>query len=145
MKQTSALEVGIPVVDLDRMIDFYCDVMSCQELRRAEVPAALSRGLTTGDRGYLNVWLQTPHGEVIKLMSPATPPTLTPAPTALIESTGVRYLTFYCEDIEQVLLLAQERGARLRSDRALLDGQIGVKLCFFEDPEGNVLELVEPV
>ena len=44
-----------------------------------------------------------------------------------------------------MLAAAEERGATVRSDRALLSGDIGIKMVFFEDPEGNVIELVEPV
>jgi len=143
MKQTAALEVGLSVIDLERMCDFYCQSLSCVELRRSDIPAALSSGLTVAEQGYRNLWLQTPFGEVIKLMSPPVAPT--PAPTApmLTALAGLRYLTFYCESIEEVLARAEGCGAKLRSDRQLLSGDVGVKLCFFEDPEGNVIELVE--
>ncbi|MFK7912800.1 MAG: VOC family protein [Pseudomonadales bacterium] len=143
MQQTSPLEVGIPVVDMDRMLAFYSAVLSCNETRRADIPAALSQGLTAGADGYLNVWLQTPGGEVIKLMRPPQPPRLRPVPAALSEVTGIAYLTFYCTDIAAALALAEQHGATLRSDRGLLDGSVGVKLCFFADPEGNIIELVE--
>ena len=143
MQQTSPLEVGIPVIDMERMLAFYGSVLSCEKVRRADIPAALSQGLTAAADGYLNVWLRTPGGEVIKLMRPPKAPRLRPPSTALSEITGIAYLTFYCTDIEQTLALAEQQGARLRSDRGLLDGSAGVKLCFFEDPEGNVIELVE--
>ena len=143
MQQTAPLEVGIPVVDMERMLAFYGSVLSCTETRRADIPAALSQGLTAAPDGYLNVWLQTPGGEVIKLMRPPQPPQRRPIPVALSETTGIAYLTFYCTDIAATLALAEAQGATLRSDRGLLDGSVGVKLCFFEDPEGNVIELVE--
>ncbi len=143
MQQTAALEVGIPVIDLDLMQTFYCDVLSCTELRRADIAPELSRGLTTSPEGYVNVWLQTPYGEVIKLMHPTVLPTRASATDFLTERTGVAYLTFYCSDLASVLDKAEARGAVLRSDRNLTSGDIGIKLCFFEDPEGNVVELVE--
>ena len=65
--------------------------------------------------------------------------------TFLADRTGIAFLTFYCSDLEQVLALAEQHGAVLRSDRSLLGGAIGLKLAFFEDPEGNVIELVERV
>ena len=48
-------------------------------------------------------------------------------------------------DLEGVLAKARAAGAIVRSDDSSRSGAIGVKLAFFEDPEGNVLELVEPV
>ena len=61
----------------------------------------------------------------------------------LADRTGIAFLTFYCNDIVGVLATAEQYGAVLRSERSLLDGAIGVKLAFFADPEGNVIELVE--
>jgi catechol 2,3-dioxygenase-like lactoylglutathione lyase family enzyme len=43
-----------------------------------------------------------------------------------------------------VLASAEAAGAKLRSDRGLLAESRPVRLCFFADPEGNVIELVEP-
>jgi len=145
MEQIAPLELGLPVIDLDRMYDFYCSVLSCREVRRADIPADLTQALTTGREGYLNIWLQTPNGEVIKLVRPPTPPTRQPGLESLSARTGFAYLTFYCRDLEQVLSAAEAKGAVLRSDRSLLAGSIGLKLAFFDDPEGNVIELVEPL
>ncbi|MEM1433949.1 MAG: VOC family protein [Pseudomonadota bacterium] len=145
MKQLTPMEVGIPVIDLERMLTFYCTVLGCEEVRRADIDAALSSGLTTSARGYVNVWLKTPKGEVIKLMHPSVPAQQAPRVDYLTERTGIAYLTFYCSDLNAVLEKAEAQGAVLRSDRQLLSGEIGIKLCFFDDPEGNVIELVEPL
>ena len=78
MKQTQPIETGIAVVDLDRMLDFYQTVLGCTEARRADIPPELSSQLTLATNGYVCVWLRTPGGEIIKLMSPPQPPQLTP-------------------------------------------------------------------
>ena len=145
MEQIAPLEVGIAVADLDRMLAFYAGVLSCSEVRRADIPASLTGALTSSRDGYLNVWLRTPGGEVIKLFRPPTTPVDDLPRGFLADRTGLAFLTFYCRDIEGVLARAEAHGAVLRSDRSLLDGAIGVKLAFFDDPEGNVIELVEPV
>lgn len=145
MKQITPMEVGIPVIDLEKMLAFYTSVLGCEEVRRADIDAALSSGLTTSAKGYVNVWLRTPNGEVIKLMHPAVPAQQTPRVDYLTERTGIAYLTFYCSDLDAVLSKAEAAGAVLRSDRNLISGEIGIKLCFFDDPEGNVIELVEPL
>lgn len=145
MEQIAPLEVGLPVIDMERMHDFYCRVLSFEEVRRADIPPELTQALTAGAEGYLNVWLRSPHGEIIKLVRPPQAPARSTPLEVLSERTGFGYLTFYCKDIEQVLAEAEANGAKVRSDRGLLDGRIGVKLVFFEDPEGNVIELVEPM
>ena len=143
MQQTQPMEVGLPVLDLEVMLAFYCDVLGCEEVRRADIAPELSKGLTTSAEGYVNVWLKTPHGEVIKLMHPTVPTNRAPRVDFLTERTGIAYLTFYCSNLDETLAKAEANGAVLRSDRGLTGGEIGVKLCFFDDPEGNVIELVE--
>lgn len=144
MKQTAPVEAGLCVADLDRMLAFYERALGCREVRRAEIPAALSRQIALAAHGYTCVWLKTPGGETIKLMRPQAPPAASEAPALLTERRGLAYLTFYCESIGAVLAAAEAAGATLRSDRALLDSARPVRLCFFADPEGNVIELVEP-
>lgn len=145
MQQIAPIEVGLPVIDLDRMLAFYCEVLACEEVRRADIPADLSQAIKTSASGYINVWLRTPNGEVIKLVSPPEAPQRAERLQQSSERTGFAYLTFYCSDLEDVLAAAEANGATVRSDRALLSGDIGLKMVFFEDPEGNVIELVEPV
>ena len=145
MKQTSALEVGLVVQNLDAMLAFYQEVLGCVEVRRADIPPALSAGIAVHPDGYTNVWLQTPNAEVIKLVAPPAAPVNPGHPANSAERTGFAYLTFYCEQIEAVLATAEAAGATVRSERAYLSGDIGVKMVFFEDPEGNVIELVERV
>ena len=143
MKQTQPIETGIAVIDLDLMLDFYCRVLGCKEERRADIPAQLSKPLGMGVDGYVNVWLLTPYGERIKLMSPPAAPERVSLPTYLTSRTGISYMTFYCEDLHETLAAAEAAGAVLRSDRSLIDPARPLRLCFFADPEGNVIELVE--
>jgi len=145
MQQIAPMEVGLVVRDLDRMLRFYIDALSMSEVRRADIPAPLSRAIRTAANGYVNVWLHSPNGEVIKLVRPPELPAHVQATTFSSERTGFAYLTFYCSDLEATLAKAIEQGAKERSDPSTRSGSIGVKLVFFEDPEGNVVELVEPV
>ena len=57
--------------------------------------------------------------------------------------TGISYLTFYCSDLDTTLAAAEAAGAVLKSDRALIGKDRDLRLCFFADPEGNIIELVE--
>ena len=145
MDQTAPIEVGLVVQDLDRMLAFYTDVLSCTEARRADIPAPLSGAIRTAPDGYVNVWLKTPNDEVIKLVAPPAAPERAASPAFSSDRSGFAYLTFYCSDLAQTLDLAVKNGAVVRSDPSTQSGEIGVKLVFFEDPEGNVIEPVEPV
>ncbi len=143
MQQTAPLEIGIPVIDLEGMVDFYTRVFSCEEVRRADIPAELSSQIRVAESGYTNVWLQLPGGEVIKLVAPSEPP----APAERLEysstRTGIAYFTLYCDDITTAVATAEEAGARLLSERTLVDEGVGVRLGFLSDPEGNIFEFVQ--
>ena len=143
MNQTQPIETGIAVVDLDLMLGFYSRVLGCAEERRADIPAALSEPLGMAAEGYVCVWLVTPYGERIKLMSPPLAPERATLPDYLTSRTGIAYLTFYCTGLHEILAAAEAEGAVLRSDRDLIDPARPLRLCFFSDPEGNVIELVE--
>jgi len=143
MQQTTPIETGLGVIDLERMLAFYTQALSCTEERRADIPAQLSAPLGMAADGYLCVWLVTPNGERIKLMRPNTPPARANTPEYLTSATGFSYLTFYCSDLQETLAAAEQLGATLRSDRVLIDPERPVQLCFFADPEGNVIELVQ--
>ncbi len=144
MQQTAPIEIGIRVLDLDVMLGFYTRVLDCREVRRAPIPAALSKALALAADGYTCVWLQTPNGEHIKLMSMPDTPERSASSAFLGDRAGIRYLTFYCSDLVATLTAAEAAGATLISERSLTRDQPGVDLCFFTDPEGNVIELVQP-
>tara|TARA_A100001037_G_C15064185_1_gene596204 strand:+ start:546 stop:989 length:444 start_codon:yes stop_codon:yes gene_type:complete len=143
MKQTQPIETGIAVVDVELMLDFYSTVLDCKELRRSDIPEQMSSALTVAQEGYLNIWLQTPNQEIIKLMAPPQAPTIRKTPEFLAAQTGIAYLTFYCSDLDATLAKAESKGGILRSSRDLLNPDNPLRLCFFSDPEGNVIELVE--
>lgn len=143
MKQTAPLEIGIPVIDLDRMLSFYTTVFGCQEVRRAEIPAELSEKIRVSAHGYTNVWLQFPGGEIVKLVRPPVPPERSAALDYAGSKTGIAYFTLYCENIAGAISAAEGAGANVISDRSLAETGVGVKLAFLRDPEGNVFEFVE--
>ena len=143
INQIAPLEIGVPVIDLERMVRFYSEALGCTEVRRADIPAELSRNIRVHPDGYVNVWLQFPGGEVIKLVSPPTNPEQAPTPEFTGTRTGIAYFTIYCDDIANAISNAESCGAEMISERALTEGE-AVKLAFLKDPEGNVFELVQP-
>jgi len=145
MQQTAPLEIGLPVIDLNRMVAFYTGVFDCKEVRRAEIPAELSAMIGVAKNGYTNVWLQFPGGEIIKLVRPPEAPGKRAVPAYSGTQTGIAYFTLYCDDIAAAIATAEEQGATLVSERALAGSTEGVRLAFLADPEGNQFEFVEVV
>ena len=143
MRQIAPLEIGIPVIDLERMVAFYKTALSCEEVRRADIPPELSRNIRVHPEGYVNVWLKFPGGEVVKLVQPPSPPSAAPISDFTGMQTGIAYFTLYCDDIEHAIQAAEGAGATMISEPGLAQGD-ALKLAFLRDPEGNVFELVQP-
>ena len=125
------------------MVEFYTQAFGCEEVRRAEIPAELSRAIGVAADGYENVWLKFPGGEVVKLVRPKAAPAQTAAKDFSADTTGIAYFTLYCDDIAESVATALTLGAEMVSDPALAEESNPVRLAFLRDPEGNVFEFVQ--
>lgn len=139
------LEVGIACRDLPKLRAFYQDVMGFQFVSEIVVPAAKAAPSALSADGYTVVRLQTPYGERVKLLAPNTPA----APAAampgkyILDRASASYLTFIVGDIDAAIAMLLQAGSRFLTGAERVEARPGVYLAFCEDPEGNVLELVE--
>ncbi|WP_294570009.1 VOC family protein [uncultured Arthrobacter sp.] len=126
----SRLEAGIIVNELDRMIAFYCQALG---LRPVD-----DRSFASGTR---IVELGAGSSRV-KLNRPEPPPTVPPHAGRHREALGLRYLTVVVADATAVHeRLDEDRWAGLEPLRESPSGL----LFFVPDPEGNWVEVVQPV
>lgn len=139
------LEVGIACRDLPKLRAFYQDVMGFQFVSEIVVPAAKAAPSALSADGYTVVRLQTPYGERVKLLAPNTPPAQAAAAPAdyILDKPNASYLTFIVDDIDAAIAILLRAGSRFLTGTERVEARPGVYLAFCEDPEGNVLELVE--
>lgn len=141
MKMLAPLEIGIAVRDLAGMTDFYVRVLGCSKISEINVPADKTRINGLSVDGCTIVRIQTPYGERIKLLSaPSTQPGA--HGQWLLARAGLAYMTFIIEGIGAWCERLKAQGVALASD-APVENRPGLRVLFFRDPEGNVLELVE--
>ena len=141
MKMLAPLEIGIAVRDVPGMTRFYADVIGCVHVSEVQVPPDKSRSNGLSPDGCTVVRLQTPYGERIKLLSASS----TAAPSRdrwLLARAGLAYLTLIIEGIDDWCARLKAKGVKLASDTPI-ENRPGLRVLFFQDPEGNVLELVE--
>jgi lactoylglutathione lyase len=135
------LEVGVCVLDLERMAAFYQSVLGFAHVSDATLAADRAERAGFGPVSFRMRRLQTNRGERIKLLQPDPTPGPTPREPILARA-GLAYLTFIVDDIDA----AFERLVAAGAER-ITDGPVqtrpGTRLLFFRDPEGNVLELCE--
>jgi catechol 2,3-dioxygenase-like lactoylglutathione lyase family enzyme len=143
LKMVAPLEPGIVCVDLERMLNFYTEVLGLKFTAEAEASAAMSTEFGTSPDGFTIIRLQTPYGERIKLIQPKN--VLLPqnqAPQWVFHRPGITYITFVIVDVQVVALRLKKFGVELMSSRPVEIRQ-GITAIFAKDPEGNFLEFVE--
>lgn len=143
MRMVAPLEVGICCSDLDRLAEFYIEMLGCEAISTIEVPAAKAREAALSSDSYRVTRLQTPGGERIKLLQPSAAPKSREESEWLLESRNAVYLTFIVDDLDAMLHRLGSSGARLLTGPTKVEVRPGVWLAFLRDPEGNVLEFVE--
>jgi catechol 2,3-dioxygenase-like lactoylglutathione lyase family enzyme len=141
MQMLAPLEIGIAVRDLAAMANFYANVLGCKLVSEVNVPAEKSRLNQLSPDGCTVVRLQTSYGERIKLL--AAPSTAAATHERwLLARAGLAYITLIIDGIDAWCARLKAEGVKLASD-APVENRAGLRVLFFQDPEGNVLELVE--
>ena len=115
--------VVIPVGDQDRMIDFYVDTLGFE--KRVDLPFG---------NGYR--WVEVAPAGAVTTIALAPPPEGTPTGGA---QTGISLQT---GDIEADHADLKARGVDVDAEISRMGDPVP-PLCWFRDPEGNVLMLVE--
>jgi catechol 2,3-dioxygenase-like lactoylglutathione lyase family enzyme len=143
LKMVSPLEPGIVCLNIDRMLDFYTEVLRLKFVSDAEASAEMSTKFGTSPRGFRIIRLQTPYGERIKLVQPKkTVPQQSQIPEWVFESQGIAYITFVIADVKEVTVRLKKYEVELMSQEPV-EIRKGITAIFAKDPEGNFLEFVE--
>jgi glyoxylase I family protein len=114
--------VSFLVRDVELALRFYVDVLGCRLVARP-------------DLGFAGAWLGTGDSIEIHLVTPADgvdagrPPG---APTGM-----ANHVAFAIADHEATLAELRGLGLDVR------EGDVGIRQLFVQDPDGNVIELVE--
>ncbi len=121
LKMVAPLEPGIVCIDIDRMLQFYTEVVGLKFATDAEASPEMSTEFGTGPHGFRIIRLQTPYGERIKLIQPKqTVLQQNPVPEWVFERQGITYITFViarCPGSRAAVEKVRCRGDEQRSGR----------------------------
>jgi catechol 2,3-dioxygenase-like lactoylglutathione lyase family enzyme len=143
--------INIVVTDLDRMIEFYTMLLGLKLTKRVTI---------TGDWVAATVKLPEVHADVVyldlaegprvELIRYNVPKLERPAGVDKPNSPGLRHFAFTVQDIDGVAGRLRERGVQFFSDvqsvpetQVTYAGGVRKRIVYFQDPEGNLLELCE--
>jgi predicted enzyme related to lactoylglutathione lyase len=123
------IDIGIVVRDPEACLPFYRDVLGLKFLFDFDLP--------TGS----HMW-QLAVGEcVVKLVSHKATPEAANPPGGSSGGTGLRYWTMGVDDIDAAIAPCEAAGAPI--PLPVTELMPGIRIAMIEDPEGNVVELLE--
>lgn len=129
----SAVDIAIVCSDFEAALRFYRDLLGLPIVKEVEIPGDLALQLGLAPRGFRQVRLKAGN-TLIKLMDIADPPGATD--TAF--SAGVRWITFFVDDVPAIYDDWKSKGVPFLSD--LPDP--GTIICAV-DPNGVIVELIQ--
>ncbi|HEX8521680.1 MAG TPA: VOC family protein [Tepidisphaeraceae bacterium] len=143
--------VNLVVTDLDRMIDFYTILLGLKVTKRVTISGdwvAATVGLAEVHADV--VYLELPEGPRIELIRYNAPALQRPADIDRPNAPGLRHFAFAVSDIDGIVSRLRERGVKFFSDiqsvpttQVTYAGGVRKRIVYFQDPEGNLLELCE--
>jgi catechol 2,3-dioxygenase-like lactoylglutathione lyase family enzyme len=142
----SLRHVGITVVDMEKMQNFYCNFLGCKVLKTMEESGEVIDNFS----GIKNIQVTTtkmelPAGGVLELLKYHSPRGNDIALQNIyrkIIQVGISHYALTVKDLDSLYeKLTKEETYFFHPVQTSPDGN--VKIAFCKDPEGNILELVE--
>ena len=130
------IDIAITCSDFEVSLDFYHNKLGLEIVLELEIPDALAQDIGLAPTGFRQVRLQAGN-TLIKLMDIESPP---PTPAGGF-SAGVRWLTFFVEDIQATVENLKQKGVEFLSEPISAPDAGGV-VCA-KDPDGILIELVQ--
>ena len=130
------IDIAITCSNFEASLDFYHNKLGLEIVLELEIPDDLARGVGLAPMGFRQVRLQAGN-TLIKLMDIESPP---PTPADGF-SAGVRWLTFFVEDIQATVENLKQNGVEFLSEPISAPDAAGVACA--KDPDGILVELVQ--
>ena len=143
LKMTAPMEVAISVNDMDKMLQFYTEVLGLKTFADNEVPPEMTARVGQTPSGLRVVRLLTPYGEMVRLIRVGKPPKANKVPRYIFERHGLIYISFLVADLEGVVKRLKENDVKLVSGGQKIEVRPGVFVVYALDPEGNYVEFLE--
>jgi len=137
------LNLTIPRVDIalvcsnfPESLRFYHEQLGLEIVQEVQIPEAVARGTGLAPRGFRQVRLRAGQ-TLIKLMEIAA----APPPRTADFAAGVRWLTFFVDDLAQTVQRLKADGVKFLADPVAAPDAAGVACAV--DPDGLLIELVQ--
>lgn len=137
-------EIGMTCQSIDTLLQFYVSAFSFTLISRIDVPARAAALTPLSQCGYTVVRLQSPFGERLKLLSPASLVSYrasTRPSENILDGAHTIFITLIVADLTATRDRAIALGATAMGDNVHIRPDL--RIGFLCHPEGNYLELAE--
>jgi len=134
-----SIDLGIIVKDLVVAAKFYSETLGLPEVRDVQITADVAKQAGCAAGAFRFKAFQAGEVQLKIAQAEADPPRGTGKVDA---ATGVRYFTFSVESVEEAFNSLKAAGAPMQGE--ITEVVPGRFICFFSDPDGNMLECVGP-
>ncbi|MFD7003214.1 VOC family protein [Streptomyces mirabilis] len=148
IKVNALLHVAIVTEDVDRLTEFYVDLFDAEVTKRLELTTPrFAEGVGVAGAAATTVHLRIPGAQTVVELTQYdrhVRPDDTLAPS---NTTGLRHLALAVADIAAAEAELRSRQLAVVGGPVVVDEPAaarGVKFLYFRDPEGNLVELIEP-
>jgi len=130
------VDIAITCSNFEESLRFYHDQLGLEIVQDVQIPEDVATGAGLAPRGFRQVRLRA--GEtLIKLMDIESPP----PPRSDEFAAGVRWLTFFVEDVHETFDELRAKGVRFLTEPIAARDAAGV-VCAV-DPDGILIEFVQ--
>ena len=134
--------IGVVVNNLDAAKEFFLDFGFTVEGEAEEQSELLDKVTGVKDAKSQIVFLQAPGGQInLELTKFIHPAYKSEVQESRIYSHGMKHLAFAVENIEDVVARVKQKGYEVFVDTYTYGDMY--KLCYFNGPEGIIIELAE--
>lgn len=126
--------VNLSVSSLDPMIAWYAEKLGCKLRAREQHPAM----------GLEIAFLQRPGLEIEMIeFAGSVPALLFPDPPGHARQRGITHVGFGVADLDAEVARLKAGGVEILFGPKTFEGNVGIRVAFFRDPEGNLLKVIQ--
>jgi glyoxylase I family protein len=129
-------DLGLVCSDFDASLRFYRDLLGFEEVMEIHIPEEIAIGAGLAPRGFRQVRLQAGQ-TLIKLMEIQP----TPPPRTVDFKAGVRWLTFFVDDVPGSVEKLKASGVKFMSEP--VSPPDAAYIACAQAPDGILIELVQ--
>ncbi len=133
--------VGISVANLDRSVEFYCEMLSMKVLYRAQFSGDPYEEVMAIPQVRGNMCVLKNNTVQLELFQFDRPEPSAKNPDAPISSHGISHFGIEVDDVDAAYRRLAAAGVKLQSPVREFQG--GTRAVYARDPDGNVFELLQ--